>query len=285
MTFVGKVLVVLNVVLTIFIATFAAGVFAVQKNWKDQYESKEQELSKVREDNQKLIEGKDAKITELDRELKETEDLARQHKAKVDELREQVASIQKNYEKMQGEYDVNKNLLKVLDDDKTTKANELKTLRSAMKQLHAKLDQLDAQITQLEDEKYGLVRKQRQIQKKHNEILELLVAYRKTLQLHDIDFDPRAVAGRDVLPDPADGLVTEVLPGNRDRLTLVEISIGTDDGVREGTQLYVYRLSDKGKYLGQIKVIRVSADKAVGELVDDAKQGPIKKGDNVSAKL
>ena len=45
MTFVGKVLVVVNVVLTMCIAMFAGGVYTVQQNWKKGYETKTQELS------------------------------------------------------------------------------------------------------------------------------------------------------------------------------------------------------------------------------------------------
>jgi hypothetical protein len=44
-------------------------------------------------------------------------------------------------------------------------------------------------------------------------------------------------------------------------------------------------ISRGAKYLGQIKIVRVSADRAVGSVVQRAKNGIIEEGDHVSTKL
>ena len=82
---------------------------------------------------------------------------------------------------------------------------------------------------------------------------------------------------------PGEGKITEILPprvpGNAD---FVEISIGSDDGLLKGHQLDVVR---GDKYLGKIRVVEATADKAVCEVVHKNKYGIIQRGDNVTTKL
>ena len=79
------------------------------------------------------------------------------------------------------------------------------------------------------------------------------------------------------IPPAVDGYVTQV--GDRD---LIEISIGSDDGLRRGHHLDVFR---QNVYLGRIVIIDTEPDKAVGEIVKEYRKGLIKKGDRVATKL
>ena len=63
---------------------------------------------------------------------------------------------------------------------------------------------------------------------------------------------------------------------------LVEISIGSDDGLKIGNTLEVFRGSH---YLGKIEVLRIDVDRAVGKVLQDYKRGPIQKGDEVATRL
>ncbi len=63
---------------------------------------------------------------------------------------------------------------------------------------------------------------------------------------------------------------------------LVEISIGSDDGLKVGNTLEVFRGSH---YLGKIEVLRIDVDRAVGKVLQDYKRGPIQKGDEVASRL
>jgi len=63
---------------------------------------------------------------------------------------------------------------------------------------------------------------------------------------------------------------------------LVEISLGTDDGLRPGLELDVTRGS---QYLGRIKVRTADADKAVCEILESYRKGAIQPGDKVDSKL
>ncbi len=81
----------------------------------------------------------------------------------------------------------------------------------------------------------------------------------------------------DVPPSDIKGVITAV-SGN----SLVEISLGRDDGLRAGHQLEVYRGS---QYLGRIRIQRVDDDKAIGEVLPSFRKGFIQQNDTVAAKL
>jgi hypothetical protein len=286
MTFVGKVLVVVNVVFTICIAMFAAGVYSVQTSWRDKHQAEQKKLEEARSRNEQQVRGLTDAIARLDKSSKEFEGRAVAAEAQVAKLREDAIAVARNHNQTVQAYEKKVALQQAIEDDNRIKLKEIQNLRDTLAQLRGKLKSLTEKVAQLEDDKYGLQRKEQQIVKKYNEMLETLVAYRKFLQQNKLSFDAAAIAGVDILPEPADGLVKDVLPGTRDKATLVEISVGTDDGVVEGrTTMHVFRLNGKGKYLGKIKVIKAGADSSIGELIDDAKQGPIKKGDHVAAKL
>ena len=62
----------------------------------------------------------------------------------------------------------------------------------------------------------------------------------------------------------------------------VEVSLGRDDGLREGHMLDIYR---NGSYLGRIQIRTVADDKSVGKIIPAFRKGYIQAGDKVAAKV
>jgi hypothetical protein len=62
----------------------------------------------------------------------------------------------------------------------------------------------------------------------------------------------------------------------------VEISLGSDDGLREGHTLEIYRGS---KYLGRMQVLEAQPHRAIGMILKDFKQEAIRAGDEVATRL
>lgn len=286
MTFIGKLLIVVNLVFTVCIAMFAAGVHTVQTNWKSSYEA-----------TLKNYEDSEENLRQLKNRVQTIQD---EHKKELNQLNAEVTRWQKKYEEDLKSFDQVTaqvgSLTNALDRERaknkllTTENGQLdqrlKVFAAALKNLHAKQDDLLKEIAQLMDSKHELERQKQQIQKAHGQLVWQYVAAIKKLRSEGITFDPERDAKLTVKPKPAEGLVTAVIPGSREKATLIEISVGKDDGVAEGQLLYVYRLSkDDTRYLGRIEVVYVTADKAVGTVVDDPKNGAIQKGDYVSEKL
>jgi len=77
---------------------------------------------------------------------------------------------------------------------------------------------------------------------------------------------------------PVDGIVTAV----RAKANLVEISLGSDDGLKKKHTLDVFR---NNKYLGKVQILRTAADKSVARILKSSVRGKIQKGDRVATKL
>jgi hypothetical protein len=63
--------------------------------------------------------------------------------------------------------------------------------------------------------------------------------------------------------------------------SLVEISLGSDDGVQLGMLFEVLR---QGKYLGRIEILKVVSNRAVGKTLAEYRKGRVEKDDRVRLK-
>jgi hypothetical protein len=67
-----------------------------------------------------------------------------------------------------------------------------------------------------------------------------------------------------------------------DKENHVEISLGTDDGLREGNMLEIYR---GDKYLGRLQLLEVQPHRAVGKVLKELQQDVIRDHDQVATRL
>jgi hypothetical protein len=90
----------------------------------------------------------------------------------------------------------------------------------------------------------------------------------------DPNTDPSGVA------PTVDGLVSEIrrVPGGQ----LVELTIGSDDGLKQGNTVEVFRGS---RYLGRLEIVSTSPDKSVARVDRRFQQGAIQEGDRVATRL
>jgi len=64
------------------------------------------------------------------------------------------------------------------------------------------------------------------------------------------------------------------------------LTIGSDDGLAPGHELFLFRTKPRPEYLGKIRVTTVDPDQAVGVVVGNTIQGKkIKEGDSVSSTI
>ncbi|HEY2157596.1 MAG TPA: hypothetical protein VGH33_18350, partial [Isosphaeraceae bacterium] len=101
------------------------------------------------------------------------------------------------------------------------------------------------------------------------------------LQKAGLPTDLKDVAASEI-PVDVEGKVLKVDARNRS----IEISIGSDDGVYTGMELYLFRTSPQPEYLGKVKVGLVEPDQAVANVIGNTVHGKkIMEGDNVSSTL
>jgi len=82
---------------------------------------------------------------------------------------------------------------------------------------------------------------------------------------------------RESIAPPLDGIVTAVSDKN-----LIEVSLGSDDGLRVGHRVEVFR---DNNYLGSAMVLKTDPDRAVAQVDEKSQRGLIKVRDRVATKL
>jgi len=273
MTLVGKIFTVLIFVMSLVFMSFSVMVFATHKNWKEQASATNTKLTSANALNDQLK----TKQAELEMQLA-TEQAAR--RAALAALQTRLVRAEAAVSEKQGELD------KLFTDHAQ--------VAEAAKMAETRLESLTTEVTGLRDTL-------RNTQKDRDELFDKVVALtdqfnqlegvrvrldeRNTQLAQQVSrmkmvMDARGIRETDLvshIPPKVEGIVVAV--SERD---LIEISLGSDDGLKEGHTLDVYR---GNTYLGRVVIRRTAPDRAVGQIQKELQRGQIRKGDHVTTKL
>jgi cell division protein FtsB len=287
MNLVGKIFTVFIFLMSVVFATFALAVYSTQTNWK------------LVADNDKPPEiDKKGLSQRLEKAKKEFEDLQGQKK----KLEEQCKVEKDRQDKAQAAL-VTEN--EVLRKDRAKGEQEVATLEkglreavAAMKAAHETLFNLRAETEQLRkdimlarddrdkqfkkvvgltDDLHNAVAERMRLEKSSADLAAQLAEARMILQYFHLDKTSMAKQP----PSDLEGRVVAVKPPD-----MLEISVGADEGLREGHVLFVIRPGEGGmKYVGKITVMKLSPDRTVCRFDPKQLTVPIERGDLVRAKL
>jgi hypothetical protein len=288
MTFVGKMLVVLQLVLSLLFMAFAGAVATVEKNWKSEFTST-QDVLKVEKDFHQTTQNSyneyknssTTTIADLDTQSKKRLADFNREKNRADNLQQQLNNLKTAH-------DTQRTVAQLEGDEAKFRRDEAVEQRQVNRALHENLVESVRTNRGLEDIVFDLRLQLGEREVRHLVILDQLKTAR--VQARRKGGGLGTLPSADIAPPPPiDGKVQSSRYGIGNRILYVEVSIGSDDGIKKGQQLTVYRPGNgkaiRTKYLGQIRVIQVFADKAVGTVQEKAKNGVITKGDNVTSKL
>ena len=285
MTFVGKLVVILQIALSILFMAFAAGVYAVQTNWKTVAEKAEADNKKLQttlSDTQAEFENHRQAASE---EVTAAEQRAIRAEGINTGLQGQNKALTNQLERTTTERDNARTLSTISAEEAKTRREEALTERAINASLHDTQDELVAGNRALKDELFSESLKVRLLAAKHELLLEDAAFLQKVVRANGLDTDRKKYADDTEPPPVVSGLVLKTKASKRNEVEFAEISIGSNDGLAEGHVLFVYRNSGRGRYLGKIELVYVDPDKAVGTVIIKAKNGIIQRGDNVTTKL
>lgn len=285
MTTVGKILVVLHLVLSIMFMAFAGAVFTAQKNWRTTALANDAALKKA---NTKL---KD-QLAEFERER--TDNQAKSDKqndqimkltAEKGTLNTQVLALTADNERLQlanDQVDGQAQLQTVEANERTAESTLQRTQNSIAYQWRMDLSK---KVHELEDTLFARQQELQTLNERHERVLKDLQTTRIFLGSKGLPTDPKMMVSDKTPPPPVEGRVLEYVKEKKGNTELVEVSLGSDDGLSVGHKMTVY--NREGRYLGQIRLTLVNADKSVGIVLKDLKEKNtvIQKGDNVTTKL
>jgi hypothetical protein len=283
MTFIGKVFTVAIFVMSLVFMSLSVVVFATHKNWKmrvmndtatDEYElGLVHQLAHLNETNNNLRDELDGLSNEL-----AFEKTARRHRIAVLETkRQELADL---LERKQRDLDTANSAKELAIDAAKLAEENAKALRAEVDELRDEIrvaqgarDKLFLEVVDLTDKLHGSIGLERALKERQNDLLAEVSRYK--LVMDKLGVNPNMSVEK--IPPPVDGVVTAVSSKN-----LIEISLGSDDGLKTGHRLEVFR---NNLYLGYAVVLKTDPDRSVAQVDEKSQRGLIKVQDRVATKL
>jgi hypothetical protein len=289
MTILGKILVIINLVAALLVGGFLVVDYATRSNWSHVAEDAFQKVTAARANTSALeVETKD---------LKSNLDALRTERA---QLRADLDQWKKKYRKdLRDEKDNTKKAeADATESAKVAKAakEEAQRLTKEVKMHQKGVEERDKTIVKQVDEIRRLLGRAvtaetnvHTLQQRLETLVDTLEAKEK--QLAKLRSGPARVAkrgkeggGKNPPPAFVRGVVTGVIK-NRG---LIEISLGSDEGVEKDNTLEVYRLKPKPQYLGTLRILQSREHKAVGVMLKPEggrRRCQVAKGDEVASTI
>jgi uncharacterized protein YlxW (UPF0749 family) len=281
MTQVGKILVLVIMAFSLIFLGISAMVFATSKNWKDATSKKDQEVKKVKgelaNEQAKLAEAKknledaqasaQAATKALEGRIRALEDTNKRDLAQIEQVRKDLAVATQTAQSSMEEVDARRKETTLLRDQKGAVEKQANEYQLRQADLNDKIRELERLLDTAT--------------RNNKDLLERTAKYSTLLQQHGLSTDIAQIKGLEA-PPPVSGEITKVDPTNK----RMEISIGSDDGLVIGHELFVYRTKPRAEYLGRGQIIAVEPDQAVLRVLGTTVQGKkIKEGDVVSSTI
>ncbi len=277
MNLLGKSFSVLILLLSVVFMVLALAVNASHRNWRDVVladDGLKAQIETYERTNDQLSQARAQTQAELDREKAARRTALGALQTQLDVIERQLQASQATVTSLESQ---NTDLTQ-LDLSRATELAKLiaetTLLRSQIRTEQQDRDNLFAETLELTDEMNslrGIVQLQ---QDRNDQLLTQVTRYKEVVDAAGLQMD-----------DPLDGAPPErngnVLVINRPR-KLVEVSIGYDDGLRQGHLLEVTR---GGRYVTRLRVRDTEPDRAVAEILNDYSEGTIQEGDRVATTL
>ncbi len=284
MTFVGKLLTILVTVCSVVFMAFAVSIYVSRTNWPELFNAEKANLDKANKDKSALDENVKKVAAIINQEIT---NLASERSKFEEDLKAQ----QKDYSQLVEDW-------KQAHKDVTDFEEKSKALLTDIDKKRKNIGSLNNDIAALQQEKKKTDEKRFEIEQNHIELAgsyDTTAARLKDLQKRAADLGVRkpqpteaaaAPARRagDARSDraaPVEGVILKVDPQGK----FVEISIGSDDGLRKDHRLQVYRVKPQGKFVGAIEVTSTDRDRSAARILPEFKQDTIQEGDLVAARI
>ena len=282
MNFVGKVLIVLNVVLAFMFMAFAGAVYTAQKNWSDEITKQKTRADGLNSSLQTAITEKNKLQEEYDGVKANLSEAAKTAEAENMGLRQTVATLQGQLSQTRDEREAFQTESRLASELAADRLAESLELRVEISKLRAKIDTQIAQLRQRADEVLSKERQLTSYEAKNTLTVERLANAERLLRVNDLDPDEIVDPSIQEPPPKVFGRVLDARKNRSGSTEFVHVSIGADDGLEKGHKLMLYR---EGKFLGDIRLVDVNPDDAVGVVIFKSKNGIIERGDYAASKL
>lgn len=282
MNLVGKTFIVLILILSVMFMTLMFTVYATHKNWKQETEDVKAKLA-----------AKEKQYNELNAQLTEQKKVyAYEVKAK----NEALAKLASTRERLESDRDAAIAKYETVHRQRNEVINAIDNVHTTMAETRREINQWREAFRTLQADNAKNLRELVKVTEESQQAsLELatLVAVGKDLA-KDYRDACEVLAHLDAVPKPSlysgppalEGKILDVQVNNANNNSIVEISLGSDDGLLKGHQLYVYRNSNGDDVLlGKIEVVATEPNRAACRVLPEYRKGNILREDNVKTKF
>lgn len=276
MNLLGKALVVAILVMSVLFMGLAMAVYSTHQNWHETAENLQETLTaKEAELNANKAEH-DRLESQLRGEIESTQQQVRKLETERVALTGRIASTQNDLEQLRQEQRDATAAVAATQQNNQQLTTEVTGLRGEIRQAQTDRDS-SFTATVAATEAAHQVRNQLEVTAERNQELTQQVAnMTAVMQAEGLDATTRA----DEVKPKVDGFVSKVQ--RRGGTTLVEITIGSDDGLKPEHTVEIFR---GDRYLGRIVILKTDPDRAIGRVDTNFQQGPIQEGDRVATRL
>jgi hypothetical protein len=261
---------------------FAVAVYATHTNWKERVTNTTAAPGKPLGLKPQLDQQKQLN-EQLDTQIKAVENaLAKERAARVNVL----AALEAKYLQVQNQLTQRDDALAKLDAAHqvlvetnnntqnllTALTGEVQTLRDEIRTAQQDRDSQFEQVVVLTDQLNQATGELNRLNERNAMLLAQNATMERVLERNGLTAETPVSH----IPPPLNGIVLESSSGD-----LIELSLGSDDGLKKGHLLEVTRGS---QYLGRLEVYTVKPDVSTARIVKEFQKGPIKRGDLVRTK-
>ena len=281
MTFVGKILVIVIMAFSLLFLALSTVVFTTTRNWKVETTKQKAEVDKLKKKVQDAQAAADAAKKGFD-----DAKVAFAAKSKTDDST--LANLQDEIKRETGQLEEVRKQLVAAEQTAKSALDEVEDKRQQTELLRTQLSAVEKQANEfrlhqadLNDQIRDLQRTLDTATKNNSELRTRVAKFSTLLRSKGLSDDISQIKGLES-PPPVVGEVKRIDPTNR----RLEVTIGSDDGLVVGHELYIFRTTPRPEYIGKVVIVTVDPDQAVAKVIGNTFQGKkIKEGDIVSSTI
>lgn len=273
MNLVGKIFVVLILVMSIVFMSLAMAVYSTHQNWRKVAEQRKAQVAQEQAKNKELQDD----LKQLDTERAMEKDAYRQQLQKLETKRTELArerdTMQQRLAQLVGQNRELTGTVGAAQQRLTALVQEVGQLRAKIVAAQQARDKAFSQVVAKTDDLHQAHAELTREKEREDQLVQQVARYTRLAKEANLDL----TAPLKGLPPQLDGRVTAVSKND-----LIEVSLGSDDGLRAGHTIEVFRGRN---YLGRAQVLETTPDRAVAKILKPYRRGMIQKGDRVATRL
>src|SRR3954470_15899610 len=252
MTYVGKILVIAIMAFSLIFLGISTVVFTTAKNWKTATEAEKKKAGDLTKKLSDAQAGVQAAQKDLDASKVNFTALQAQLENRIKLLEDENKRSQDLITTARGQVGVSETTAKTALDESEARRKETLQLRDQKSAVEKQANEFKLRQADLTDKIRELERILESATKNNADLRERVAKFSTLLRQNGLPDDISQVKGTET-PPPVQGEVKRVDPTNR----RVEITIGSDDGLAPGHELFMYRLKPRPEFIGKIIIISV----------------------------